>query len=217
MTISSSPPRNHTPLVAIVIDLGSSVSEIHLFYTTSHGFLAATLYVVGDVIEGNPTPMNSSFAVASDSRALSITLVPRSQNGTAAEAILLYEGPYGNITILRGCFSPISTSIQWIWYNISGTIYSSFHEAGTWLSPPITAECDCFGPSFDNISLTNYISFTFFNPNALSNRTASPLYTISWQNWNGLGEFHIPKHAHREYPQTKNLSLTITHDSPRSR
>ena len=92
-----SPPRNNTPISAIFIDLGYSESEIHLFYMTSDGVLAAIIFETGEVLASSPTPINASLTVAPDSRALSITLVPRSQNGTTAEAILLYEAPYGNI------------------------------------------------------------------------------------------------------------------------
>ena len=185
VSISSSPPRNHTPLSAIPISLGPSAGEIHLFYTTTDGFLAATLYQLGNVIAGNPKPINNSLAVASDSRALSITLVPQSQNGTTAEAILLFESPYGNITTLRGYFTATDTSVQWVWHNISETISSAFDGADTWLSPPTAIQCDCFGLPDDN-----RITFTFFNFNALSNSSASPLYSIQWQDWTGLGEFY---------------------------
>ena len=170
-------PRNNTPLAAININGGGS-GEIHVFSINTAGIVTATLYFLDDDLVGSPNPMNSTFLAATSSRTLSISSMPSSENGTVAEAILLYEAPSGNITTLRGYFSPgSSTDVGWLWYNASEIIYSSFDNTGTWLSPPIGSTC------------SSIVYFAFFNPNAISNTTASPLYLMQFNNWTELRKF----------------------------
>ena len=179
---TSSAPRLHTPLAAISIKFGGS-GEIHVFFLNTDGFVTAALYVVDSGFIGSPNPMNNTFLAAADTRTLSISSMSLSENGTVAEAILLYEAPSGNITTLRGYFSPgDSTTNEWLWQNVSEAIYSSFDNVDTWLSPPLGSDCFILRPS-------QMVYFGFFNPNAISNSTASPLYFIQFNNWTGSRKY----------------------------
>ena len=177
---TNSPPRNHTPLAAISINSGG-LGEIHVFFVNTSNVLTAALYMLDTGLVGSRNPMNDSFAVATKSRSLSMTPMPLSQTGTSAEAVMTYEAPGGNITALRGYFSPgSSTTTQWLWQNVSDAVYSSFNGTGTSLSAPIGSTASYTpGPG-----LSFY--FTFFNSEALSDIKASPLYLVNFKNWTGL-------------------------------
>ena len=175
-------PQNHTPIAAIEFRFGNNTDEIHVFFINTKNLLAAVLYSPTSVIVGSPNPMNNSFPASAASRTLSISSMQLSQNGTYAEAILMYEAPSGNITTLRGYFSTSGfTSTIWLWQNVSEAIYEPVNNAGSWFSPPLASSCN---PGFDQSSQTVYIYF--FNPNALSDKSACPLYCLQFVNWTGL-------------------------------
>lgn len=171
-------PQMHTPLAAVNIEY--ALGQIHLFYVGMNGSLAAALYQTSGEYTGNLVPMNGSFLAAAGTRSLSVTT--RSfQNGTSTTAMMLYEAPNGNITVLRGSFTVGGPLTQWIWQNVSEAVYSSLKESDLWLSPPVSALYSGISDSS-----TMAIQLAFFNSDATLNDTSSPLYTVYYTNWTDL-------------------------------
>lgn len=165
---TTSAPQNHSPLAALTVGQGA---EIHLFYVSLNYSLASVIYELGPGYDGDFTPMNESFSVAADTRTLSVMAVPSSENGTSTKAIMLYEAPNGNITVLEGSFAPKNQTSQWLWRNISDIVYSSLEPAKMWLSPPVAT-----------VYFELVVQIVFFNSEAVSNISACPLYVTAFQN-----------------------------------
>ena len=193
-------PRNNTPIVAIDISSEGS-DEIHLFYASTDDVITAIVYIVSQPSSffGSLTPMNNSFPIAKGSRTLTISSMPP-RNGTLAEALLLYKSPVNEVTILHGYFFPINTTgdktlaIQWVWQNISDAVSASLDAPDPYLINPSNIR---LSPPLSACSSPPQMSLMFFNPNALTNASAPPLYYIQFTKWvdlrkSSLNTFVLP-------------------------
>ena len=184
--LTDSALRSHTPLAAIYLNT-TDFHVIQVFFVNTDNLLTATWFYLTNDPGGpsyNPIPMNESLAVATGTRSLTVNLMPLTQTNESiyAEAIVLYEAPSGNITVLRGYFSNAnSNDTGWLWQNISDAVYSHFRGTSTWLSAPIGSAC--------TIQTFFVCWFTFFNAGIFSDVTASPLSVVQFQNWTNLCEF----------------------------
>lgn len=196
--ISTSPlPRNLTPIAVVEIRVEPSQAGfnfLHLFYIDINGFIAASSYLPGQSFGKNPTPppMNSSFQVASASRTLSVTQIAPSQNGTLAEAVLLYETPTGNITALHGYFSGTSSTSQWVWENVSEAISAPLQKYGTWLRPPLASSCRQL-PGH-----TQQVNICFSSPHPFSSALPNLIACADYAGWTGLCKLKTRHPCHLE-------------------
>ena len=180
------PPRNNTPLAAIVV--GSEPYAIHIFYIDTNNYLSAYFYNLNgeDTSDVNLSPMNQSFLTAADTRSLSVSSLV-TNSSTTSEAVLEYQASNGNVTTLAGIYTPISIASQWLWYDISEIVSETLTGTDAWLSSPIASYS-----SHENIPevglLNQAVYLTYFNPNALYNTTASPLWWTTLINWTDLSE-----------------------------
>lgn len=190
--ITSSQPRNLTPLAAVVLYLGAN-EFTGLFFINTEDLVAAVGFAGSGTLLGSKDLMNSSISVAPHSRTLSVAQMRPSQGNASreaiAEAILLYEAPNHNITTLRGYLIPgfsdtVDSPYRWWWQNVSEAVYSSISsKSNTWLSPPVAAG------SKSVLSPQQSICVAYFNLNALSNLSAAPVYLATFDDWTDLREF----------------------------
>ena len=123
--------------------------------------------------------MNGSLLAAADTRTLSVALLPPDGDSASDTAILLYEAPNGNITVLNGSF----IEDGWSWQNISEAIYASLQGADVWLTPPASS---IYAGISGTVPNGESVRLALFNSDAIYNGTACPLYIALIDDWRGI-------------------------------
>ena len=172
-------PQNHTPIAAAMVD--GIPNHIHLFYINTMGVLDAIVFVNGQSFGdySNLVLMNDSFQAALGSRTLSVSQLACAQNGTA-EALLLYEEPTGNVTVLHGYFPEAFDKPQWLWQNVSDAVHTSLAKYGTWLQAPVASNLVSLQPRSINIC--------FLDPRPSPSTDVYTVSSITFGDWSGLRE-----------------------------
>lgn len=200
-------PRNNTPIAGLWPLIQD---QVHIFFVDEYDRLAGVNFNTGPntpnlVSSASANLMNGSLAVASGSRMLTMSQFPGLDNETIAQAILYYEAADrpNNITVLQGFLTNSTGVSSWTWHNISEIMDTPLRESGTWLSSPL-GSLSVHIPNYSTTNLTvngtlNYtMRINFFNPDAISNASASPSWYIQYNNWTGLCKLNY--HSHPELP-----------------
>ena len=149
--------------------------------------------------------MNGSFLLAPNSRTLSLTQTVVSGSNVNFSAIanpqiiLAYEDPSHNITTLYGNYTYIGNpndgfSNEWFWQNVSDTVDSAItNRSSTWLGSPVAISVMSENTDEQNPNITStHVCLAYFNPDALVNQSAAPVYLATFDDWSSSSESSDP-------------------------
>ena len=188
-------PRNNTPIAGMWPLIQD---QVHVWFVDEDDHLAGVNFNTGPnnpnlASSASASLMNGSLAVAKGSQMLAVSQFPGFEKETLTQAIMFYEAADRpeNITTLQGFLTNSSGVTSWTWYNISDIIDAPLKDSGTWLSSPLGSLSVHF-PNYDtsNVTINGTLNYTlrinFFNPDAVSNTSASPSWFLQFNNWTDL-------------------------------
>ena len=198
-------PRKFTPLAVVEIDQANYFSDtgpiMSIFLTTMNNSLANVKYAMPGLTEGTDM-MNGSFLLAPNSRTLSVTQTVNNANLSVAanpEIILAYEDLSHNITTFYGNYTYIyhpddGAFEEWIWQNVSQPVGSAIaSRSDTWRGSPIAISVMSENTDEQNPNITStHVCFAYFNPDALVNQSAAPVYLATFDDWSSSSESTTP-------------------------
>ena len=177
------PPRLGTPIATTYP--ATVGDEILVFYANVNNSLSAIVYntVSGSVI--GTDVFNGSITIAPDSRCLSSAAAWTNATQRVVFSMVLFESMKGNITLLYGRNTLGSV---WEWQDMTSAL-----DTVSWRRPgedTASLACPCTINSIALPQTTSYttsissyaIQATFFNPQFLSNTSASPIISFYIEN-----------------------------------
>ena len=181
-------PKNHAPLAATAIsslETGPIAYPLLICFIDSTDSLTTTQYPYKESTYA--TLLNESIPVAHDTRSLSISRIPSSNDSEADptsssivvrdEYLLFYETPTNGLALLHGLYFLTDKAVSntneteivdgWAWKNASDLLYS---DGLSEFEAPISAP---FAASYDNQTFGFYAYFC--NSKSIHNSSADPV------------------------------------------